>query len=349
MPTRHRLLASVAGALTLLAIVVAPAWASVRSDVASLVNEARTADGHDPLTFNSDVDAVAQAWAEHLAQVGRLSHNPAYAAQIPAGWTGAAENVASNSDPTAAAMHTQLMESPGHRANIMGDFTHIGVGYAVDDSGGGWLVEVFARYPEPMPGDYGPAAPTPSEQPSSEPSTEPATTSPPSSTSTPEEPATQEPLPAGWLGLGSSGAEVMALQEDLATLGYEVIPDGDFGEITLDQVAEFQAAAGLAADGLVGPQTRTAIDDAVAESSQEPTTAETTPSRETSTEPRTPGPSWSGTATPDIVPTAAEPPASAGGSLERLLPTPALVGILGGASAAFAALALLRRRIRAAR
>ena len=35
--------------------------------------------------------------------------------------------------------------------------------------------------------------------------------------------------------------------------------------------------------------------------------------------------------------------------LERLLPTPALVGILGGASAAFAALALLRRRIRAAR
>lgn len=108
-------------------------------------NELRAAEGTAALERNAAIDAVAQAWAEHLAATGVLAHNPQYAAQIPAGWTAAGENVAVNSyDP--AALATQWASSPLHRANIVNPaFTQVGIA-VVEQDGHYYGVQVFAGY-----------------------------------------------------------------------------------------------------------------------------------------------------------------------------------------------------------
>jgi hypothetical protein len=64
---------------------------------------------------------------------------------------------------------------------------------------------------------------------------------------------------------GDSGDEVKQLQEALAALGYDVgEADGVFGAATEEAVKQFQADSGLGADGVAGPQTLTAINEALA-------------------------------------------------------------------------------------
>lgn len=65
------------------------------------------------------------------------------------------------------------------------------------------------------------------------------------------------------LGLGSSGDQVAQLQQRLAELGYDVGPiDGNYGPTTAAAVQQAQAAGNADVDGLVGPQTQTALDNA---------------------------------------------------------------------------------------
>ncbi|WP_236539698.1 peptidoglycan recognition protein family protein [Spiractinospora alimapuensis] len=65
---------------------------------------------------------------------------------------------------------------------------------------------------------------------------------------------------------GDRGPDVRQLQEQLISLGYglpEYGADGDFGAETEAAVKKFQRSAGLEADGIVGPDTRAALDDAL--------------------------------------------------------------------------------------
>jgi hypothetical protein len=63
---------------------------------------------------------------------------------------------------------------------------------------------------------------------------------------------------------GDSGDEVKRLQEALASLGYDVgEADGVFGAATEEAVKKFQADSGIGADGVAGPQTLTAINEAL--------------------------------------------------------------------------------------
>jgi peptidoglycan hydrolase-like protein with peptidoglycan-binding domain len=69
-----------------------------------------------------------------------------------------------------------------------------------------------------------------------------------------------DPNTAPVLRRGSSGEWVSFLQGALTVLGYDTgLPDGDFGPQTEAAVIAFQTAAGLSADGVVGPRTWAAI------------------------------------------------------------------------------------------
>jgi hypothetical protein len=128
--------------------VSAPTPASAaESDVATIfsgTNAARASAGLPALKRNVAMDAVAQAWAQKMAAAGTMSHNPSYSVQIPSGWTRASENVAYGYKSNAVV--TGWLNSAGHRANIMGDVTDIGIGYFVDSKGVAWSVQNFAKY-----------------------------------------------------------------------------------------------------------------------------------------------------------------------------------------------------------
>lgn len=105
-----------------------PAFASPSGDLASATNAARASAGLPPLALNAQLNAVAQAWANHLAAAGVLSHNPALRTQVT-GWRVLGENVGMAGDvPTVQAL---FMASPAHRANILdARYTQMGVGSA---------------------------------------------------------------------------------------------------------------------------------------------------------------------------------------------------------------------------
>lgn len=65
---------------------------------------------------------------------------------------------------------------------------------------------------------------------------------------------------SGMLRMGSKGARVRDVQALLVRAGITVKVDGDFGPATKAAVMEFQAAEGLARDGVVGPETMRRLD-----------------------------------------------------------------------------------------
>ena len=185
----------------------------------SLVNASRLANGLGPLRLTPAMNQVALNWANQMAANGSMSHNPSYTSQIPTGWTRAAENVAQGY-PTVAAMHTAWMNSSGHRANILGDFTDIGIAF-VSSGGATWGVENFGKYgasvpaPKPEPPATAPTAdpaptilpgpqPSPSIPPLPTPKATPSSTPFPSLTPMPPSapPLPARPVNAAGLGLG---------------------------------------------------------------------------------------------------------------------------------------------------
>lgn len=66
------------------------------------------------------------------------------------------------------------------------------------------------------------------------------------------------------LQIGSSGSDVEQLQNNLLGLGFDCVIDGQFGSETQGSVKDFQYTWGnLTVDGIVGPQTAAALDEAV--------------------------------------------------------------------------------------
>ncbi|MCU1557352.1 MAG: hypothetical protein JWN09_1347 [Microbacteriaceae bacterium] len=141
---RFAVLVTILSVLGLSSIGATSASATESDTIASLVNQARAAAGLPGLAHNPAMDAVAERWAQQMGAANTMSHNPSYASQIPTGWTRAGENVAMG-QPTPAAMHDAWMNSAGHRANILGDFTDIGIAFVIVN-GVTWGVEDFGKY-----------------------------------------------------------------------------------------------------------------------------------------------------------------------------------------------------------
>jgi uncharacterized protein YkwD len=118
------------GAVAATFVVSSPAFASSSASGAlvSATNSSRSAAGLAALTESSQLDAVAQGWANKLAASQVLAHNPNLESQIT-GWTTIGENVGMGADvPT---LEQAFMASPAHKANILNTaFTQVGVGTA---------------------------------------------------------------------------------------------------------------------------------------------------------------------------------------------------------------------------
>lgn len=134
--------------------------AQVQARILSETNAARSKAGLKALSANSQMNTVAINWSGAQAAANRMSHNPNYSKQIPAGWHSAGENVAFGY--AATRVTTGWLNSPGHRANILGSFTHIGIGVACSAGGHPYYTQVFGAY-RTAPANPAPApAPAPS-------------------------------------------------------------------------------------------------------------------------------------------------------------------------------------------
>ncbi|GGE85002.1 CAP domain-containing protein [Mycetocola zhadangensis] len=127
-------------------------------------NAIRTGLGLKPVVESAALNSVAQNWSTSQAQVGAMSHNPAYSSQYPAGWTTASENVAYGYAVTAVVAGWKA--SPGHYRNITQSSANvIGIGVAADSNGRLYYTQNFATYPAsavPAPPTASPGTPAPS-------------------------------------------------------------------------------------------------------------------------------------------------------------------------------------------
>lgn len=130
--------------------VVVDARSSADIDVVQLIlddtNTYRAQHDLPPLLLMDELTTVAQDWSDHMAESDDFRHNPDYTSQYPPGWTGAAENIAAGYEPDQVV--DGWYDSPGHRANLLGEFTHLGIGYATSDTAryGTYFTQNFADY-----------------------------------------------------------------------------------------------------------------------------------------------------------------------------------------------------------
>ena len=103
----------------------------------TMVNAARADHGLAPLAAHGAVTDFASGHSGVMAAAGSIWHNDDYftkATKARFAATAVAENVAVNA--TTADAHARLMNSPGHRANILdGKFTHVGIAVARSTDG----------------------------------------------------------------------------------------------------------------------------------------------------------------------------------------------------------------------
>lgn len=116
---------------------------SVAGAVVAEINRARVLRGLHPLLADPRIDTISQDWAENLAEQDILSHGDVSSRiasiypEVPWG-----EDIATGS--SAKDVVASWLADPQHKAIILGNFNHVGVGIALSRSGWSYWVVDFA-------------------------------------------------------------------------------------------------------------------------------------------------------------------------------------------------------------
>lgn len=133
-----------AGFLSLAMLLVA-ACTPEQNEAYTYINESRTGTLKD-LMWHGDLGTRAQVHAERMASEGRIFHTDLrnhYGPYIGS-WCGIGENVGVGG--SIKTIHNAYLNSPGHRANIMGtSWTHAGTGVAIGKDGRTYTVQAFMK------------------------------------------------------------------------------------------------------------------------------------------------------------------------------------------------------------
>jgi hypothetical protein len=163
--------------------LAAAADSGTESEFLSLINSTRADNGLAPLDLNGGLQSHARNHTQDMIAAGDIYHSSdaELAAAGGSGWSRIGENVGRGQSPSS--LHGAFMGSPGHKANILGDYNYVGIG---TDSAEGYLyvTVVFMKKGETAPPTT--EAPQPSESPAPPPSSDtPDTTVAPTTTTTP--------------------------------------------------------------------------------------------------------------------------------------------------------------------
>ncbi len=119
-----------------------PAVASPAGEFISRINASRSAAGLGPLESYWDLTDDARAHSNRMAEQGQIFHSSSLGS-VTSVWQNLGENVGVGLD--SAGLHTAFMNSPGHRANILGDFNYVGVGVTVGEDNFMWVTVIFMK------------------------------------------------------------------------------------------------------------------------------------------------------------------------------------------------------------
>lgn len=120
----------------------------------TLINQERTRRNLQPLQVDLELTRLARMKSEDMENKNYFSHySPTYGSPFDMmktygiDYVAAGENIAANSSIDNA--HTSLMNSEGHRRNILNaDFTHIGIGIVNSDRYGNMITQMFISKPK---------------------------------------------------------------------------------------------------------------------------------------------------------------------------------------------------------
>ena len=118
----------------------------VNSTQQALINRDRAANGLGPLTWSSCLYSVAVSNARRIAAQGYLSHTNGPQVDLSCGlghqagenigyWTGGIND---------AQLNTMFMNSPEHRANILGPYHYVATAWVVASNGYGYIAVEFS-------------------------------------------------------------------------------------------------------------------------------------------------------------------------------------------------------------
>ena len=164
--TRRRGAATCARALLAACLVVAaivlPAgeagasseWIDAERRFLGLLNEERADQGLPAMEVSLQMVRIARDWSETMALEDTLYHRPELQTQVFGPWQSLGENVGraghtpgAPTDGTVDRLHQAFMDSPPHRANVLGDFNQVGVGVRVAEEGTLWVTFNFLKGP----------------------------------------------------------------------------------------------------------------------------------------------------------------------------------------------------------
>ncbi len=111
-----------------------PVDPSIRDEILTQVNREREKNDLPPLAWDAGLSAIAQNHAEDMATRNYFSHTGPdgrdafdYLTEAGISYRCAAENIAWGDD-NARTLVKRWMGSSGHRKNILGDFSKVGIG-----------------------------------------------------------------------------------------------------------------------------------------------------------------------------------------------------------------------------
>jgi hypothetical protein len=122
------------------------------------LNQTRTSRGLAPLSLHSGLSQDARNWSANMRNRNLLYHTPSQQmqneiARVVPNWQRIGENIGQGYD--VAGLHNAFFNSPGHRANMLGDFNRVGIG-VVRNGQQTWVTFRFVKAPVSAP------APSPS-------------------------------------------------------------------------------------------------------------------------------------------------------------------------------------------
>lgn len=186
-----------------------------------LVNMTRAAHGLRPVAARDDVTVVAVDHSRRQAAAGTIFHSDDYftaASRQRLGAKALGENVALNVDIRDA--HERLLNSPGHRANILdARFDVLGVGVVRAADGRLYVTEAFLQAAPVVATATKPAAPVAAPKPAPAPAA-PATTAPAAPATT----AAPAPAPATTAAVATTAAPAPAATPAAATVAPATVP-----------------------------------------------------------------------------------------------------------------------------